>query len=123
MPREIKTTCSRKANPNTAAATAKPLSNPLTEEPEDIGATAGRFIGAGAAAAGAAPGVRAPAAADDAADAGAAEAPAGAGGAGGAGRAAPGAGAGPPGGGEGNRTVGAAVGLGGSAMRTVSFLG
>ena len=71
--------------------------------------TAGRESGAGAAGpeAGAALG-----AADGAAD-----------GAAGAGLAAAGAAGAAEGGGEGSRTVGAAVGFGGRAIRTVSFLG
>jgi type IV secretion system protein TrbL len=104
-------------NPATIAAIAKILSSVPT-----VAAAAGAVAGLGAAgrvAAGAA-------AVDRPAIAGAAGAAAVRGGAAGAGRAAVGAvGApvGPPGGSVGNLIVGAALGLGGSVMRTVSFFG
>ena len=112
---------------NTAAATAKPTSNPLMTGAD--GGRAGRAAGAGAAAvrgAGPAAAGRAPAAAG-AAGATEALAPGGratvAPGLTAAGApVAPGGGA-PPAGNVGSLIVGAEVGLGGKLMRTVSFFG
>ncbi len=108
MPNAISTTWIRKARLRTAPATANPLSRPLTPEP--IGADIGR-------------GMEEPGGADAGALGifGAAAGPAGPEGdltATGAAGAAAEAGAG-----DGSRTVGAAVGFGGRAIRTVSFLG
>lgn len=97
--------------PSTIAATARPTSRPLTADADD-GAGA-RLTGAGAEAALGREAM------------GAAEARGAAGAAAGAGAAVGEAAApvGPPGGRVGSLIVGAAVGLGGKLMRTVSFLG
>jgi len=102
--------------PSTIAATARPTSKPLTVGAAD-GAAARE---AGACVAG--PGLEAMAigAADARGAGGAGAAAAGAAAAIGAAEAAP---VGPPGGSVGSLIVGAAVGLGGKLMRTVSFLG
>jgi hypothetical protein len=107
------------AKPATAAAIARIVSTGLSAGAAATATGAGRGTGAGATAAGrAATGAAAPArgAAAGAAGAGAAAVKAGAG----AGAAPP---VGPPGGRVGNLIVGAADGLGGKLIRTVSFFG
>ena len=100
----------RKAKVKTAVATARPLSSPVMPPPDEDPETMGRERGAGAAEAadGKAFGGAAGAEATDAAGAGLANV---------------GAAGAAEGDGDGSRTVGAAVGFGGSAIRTVSFLG
>jgi hypothetical protein len=105
------------AKPTTAAAIARILSRTLTVGAMTTGAGSGRGAGAGAGAAG-----RGAAGAAGMAR-GAADGAATAAGAAGAGDAAKGAAVGPPGGKVGNFIVGAAEGLGGKLMRTVSFFG
>ena len=96
-----------------AATTAKILSNMLTVGAEAIGAGPGR--GAVVAGRGAVEGAAAPTRGAGACGAAVPTAGAGAAGAGPA--------LGPPGGSVGNLIVGAAEGLGGKLIRTVSFLG
>ena len=98
-------------SPTTAAAIARIVSTPLTGRTADIGASAGRGAagaerGAAAAAAAAARG-----------------APGGCAGAALGAEAGAGPPEGPPGGSVGSLMVGAAEGLGGKLIRTVSFLG
>lgn len=105
--------------PIIAAARARPLSKPLTVGTITMGAgrgAAGTEEGTGRGAAGAAVDARGAGAAAGAACAAGAAVNVG------AGAAAAGA-AGPPGGNVGNLMVGAAEGLGGKLIRTVSFLG